>query len=57
MSKPYTEEEEMERFNAALKKLLNVTGPRVIARDLPGKRFAIDVDFNTIEKRGKDAGQ
>lgn len=45
---------EMARFEAALKKALNVTGPRVSIRDLPNGRFVFDIDLNDIVKRGKD---
>lgn len=50
----YSDEEESARFDAALKKALNVTGPRVAVRDLPGGRFVLDIDLNDIVKRGKD---
>lgn len=55
MSAPFPEEEAMARFDAAMKKALNVTGPRVTVRDLPNGRFVLDIDLNDIVKRGKDA--
>lgn len=55
MSKPYTAEEADARFDAALKKAMNVTGPRVVVRDLPNGRFVLDIDFDDIVPRGKEA--
>lgn len=52
MSEEYTDEEAMARFDAALKKALNVTGPRVSVK--PGKDFALNIDLNDIVQRGKD---
>lgn len=44
--------EEQARFDAVLKKALNVTGPKVTLR--PGRNIAVDVDLDTIVKRGRD---
>jgi len=55
MSKDFfTGDEAMARFDAALKKMCNVTGPRVTAVPVGKHRFYIDVDLNDIVKRGKD---
>jgi hypothetical protein len=55
MSRGRNEEEEMARFDAAMKKVLNVTGPRITVIPKGRGRFYLDVDFADIVKRGKDA--
>jgi Fe-S cluster assembly iron-binding protein IscA len=51
----FTGEEAMARFDAALKKALNVTGPRVTVVPKGKSSFYLDIDFDDIVKRGKDA--
>lgn len=54
----YQGEEAMARFEAGLKAALGVTGPRVRAKAVRGPvgadYFAVDVDLDVIEKRGRD---
>jgi Fe-S cluster assembly iron-binding protein IscA len=50
----FTGEEAMARFDAALKKALNVTGPRVTVVPTGKSSFYLDIDFDDIVKRGKD---
>lgn len=51
----YSGAEADARFDAAMKKALNVTGPRATVRQLPQGQFALDIDFDDIVKRGKDS--
>lgn len=54
----YPPEVAMARFNAALQKALNVTGPRVTPRTVKGYAgtdfMVLDIDFDAIERRGRD---
>jgi hypothetical protein len=52
----WSEEEAAARFDAICKKALNVTGPKVTVVDCSDGRdaaFRIDIDFDTIEERGR----
>ncbi len=55
----HSPEESAGRFDAVLKKALNVTGPKVTVRDVKGyggaELFAIDVDLDTIVERSGSA--
>lgn len=50
----YSEEEASARTDAALKKALGVTGPKVSVVDLKSGAWRLEVDFDTIERRGCD---